>query len=237
MSTMKNEPIRQIELELEEAEMNGSEAAFDTVYAKLKAMPPSAEVSYYLGLTCYMHPDREAFRLLQASAHFQNALKENPELHDAALQLGYVHFDSGAYAKALAFFGKVLGNRKAIDILAREGRHWRIVNLLELVAVCQLRLGRWNVFQQHYKNWKVEYYRFIRTDDFYFPKELVMHTADFLHANGERLSAENERFFQMVSLDLIGLIRGGEGFDSIYTAELNMLRNWKGQHSRNVVGA
>lgn len=223
--------IKEFELLLEDADISDSEHAFTSIFEKLKSMPDSAMTFYFRGLVCYMHPDREEFRLLQAEAEFNKALKAAPELHIAKMQLAYVLFDLGAYGKALNRLNNVFNNGETIGSLLQQDRYWRVVNLLELVAVCQLNLGRWTVFQPHYQNWKVAYYRFIRTDDFYFPKELVVHTAHFLSIHGERLSETSERFFQSVSLDLIGLIRGGEGFEQVYAKELEVLKNWKGEHT------
>lgn len=236
MKQMTKAQQKEIELALEAAEMSDSGEAFEALFARLRDMPESAQTNYYMGLCCYLNPDREEFRLLQAQQQFQEALKADPGLTDAILYLGHIHYDLHEYGRALNHFNQILNHEKAVDAIIDQGRLWRLVNLFELVAVSALELGRRTSFHEFYFQWKIFYYQSIRqADNFYFPKELVVHIASYLKAHGDSLSIENERLFQAVSLDLMGLIRGGDGFEEIYRKEYETLKNWKGQHTSNKI--
>lgn len=236
MNQMTKAQQKEIELALEAAEMSDSGEAFEALFARLRDMPESAQTNYYMGLCCYLNPDREEFRLLQAEELMQSALGTDPSLTDAALHLGYIHFDLSNYGRALSRFDKIIGNKKELAAVVGPDKYWRLANLFELTAVCALELDRRTPFHTYYFNWKVVYYQTIKNaEEFYFPKEMVMHTAAFLRLRGDSLSEENELFFQTVSLDLMGLIRGGEGFMKIYNKEYETLKNWKGQHTSNKI--
>jgi len=214
-----------------EASLDENPSEYEKVYEYLKEIAPSSEAEYFKGLVCYLNPDKEEFRIRQAINHFQDALGSNPDYLDAKLHLAYALFDIQEFSKAMALFLSLLYDQAALNTMVSNDQMWKVVNIMEVVSVCLLRLGRWSQFHGFYEKWKELYHTnlMVSKDNFYFPRDLVMETASFLKDKGDELSFDNVRYFKKVSFDLITLIKGGEGFEKVYSKELENLRNWNGQ--------
>lgn len=236
---MKKADITHIEKLLMEADSHNNSEGYDSVYSLLENLATKYSddflLYYYKGLVCYSNPDVEEFRTKWAIKHFENSLKLEPNYLMTKIYLAHCHYDLGEYGKALVIFKDILSKKENWDILFKNDQSWRVVNLAEMVAVCNLKLGRLAKFRDYYMPWKDLYYLNIRKDNFYFPESLVVETSVFLKAKGDSMSEENIASFRKISLDLIGIIKGGDGFEEIYAEELKNLKNWDGhQHYQPV---
>ena len=229
---MKKTEISQIEKLIREADFENKSEAYSSIFDKLKEFdskyPSDYLLDYYKGLVCYLNPDVEDFRTKMALKYFEKAFHGNPKYFMTQIYLGFCYFDLGEFGKALNNFKEVLSKKENWDALSKNHQTWRLVNLAEMVAVCNLKLGRISKFSLYYMPWKDLFYIYSRKKDFYFPESLVIETANFLKEKGDSMSDENIGFFRKVSLDLIGIIKGGNGFEEIYSKELKNLKNWDG---------
>lgn len=192
-------------------------------------------LNYYKGLICYLDPDTEEFRLKWAKDFFKKALNQEPTHLMSQIFLAYTYFDLENYKSALQHFQQVLGNSKNWDVLKKNQQVWRLCQMAELITVCCLKLNTLSKYKKYYQAWKDLFYQFSRREDFYFPKDLVMETATFLKHRGEELDDNHTTFFRGLSLDLIGIIKAGDGFEKIYSKELDQLKNWSGQKSQRLI--
>lgn len=233
---MKESVITYIESKVQEADFKNTSEAYSAIYSELQSLdlkyPSNYILEYYKGLVCYSNPDTEEnFRLKMAIKHFEKSLKINSKKIMSKVYLGYCYFDLGEYGNSQNNFKEVLSKKENWKLFEKNEQMWRVVNMTELISVCNLKMGWLTKFQDFYTTWKVLYYLHIRQDNFYFPESLVIETSNYLKVKGDTMSTENIASFRKISLDLIGIIKGGDGFEEIYSEELKNLKNWDG-HSQ-----
>lgn len=238
---MKRSDIKHIEEQILEADYAGTSESYSQVFEHLKFLENKYQsdylLQYYKGLVCYLNPDVQLFRTEMAIQFLNKSLELNPENVMTRYYLGFCHYDLRDFNKSLLYFKDILSKKGNWDLLSKRHQTWRLVNLAEMVAVCYLNLGKLSKFEFYYMPWKDLYYINIRKDNFYFPESLVIETANYLHDHGDSLTAERIAFFRKVSLDLIGIIRGGNDFANIYSKELEYLKNWDGHRQYQPIKA
>lgn len=233
---MTKKDLTHIELLIADADVSNDYSAVMTMLKNWeKKYCDDHLLNYYKGLVCYLDPDTEEFRLNWAIDYFKKTLAQEPTHLMSQIFLAYSYFDLKNYKVALQHFQQIMGNLKNWDILKKNQQVWRLCQMAELITVCCLKLNTLPKYKKYYRAWKDLFYQFSRKDDFYFPKDLVMETATFLKRHGDDLPDDLTTFFRGLSLDLIGIIKGGDGFEEIYSKELDHLRNWSGQKSQRLV--
>ncbi len=235
---MKDTDIKYIENLISEADFIGTSEAYSAVYDKLKVYDESYEnnssLEYYKGLVCYNNPDVEDFRTKWALVHFEKAIDLNREDVMPVIYKGYCLYDLKQYKNSLIAFKHVLSSNDNWIKLMDSNSYWRLVNIAEMIAVCNLKMTHITKFLEYYFPWKELYYLFSKGDDFYFPTTMVVEVSKFLKNKGKNMSNENIASFRKISLDLIGIIKGGDGFEEIYSEELKNLRDWDGHQQFNL---
>lgn len=229
---MKKKDILHIEKLISEADFEGTPEIYNALFETLKGMeekyPNNFDLLYYQGLVCYQHPDIDEFRIKWALKFFNKVLELNPNHLFSKIYSGFCNYDLGHYSVALNLFKEILATKQNWIYFEENNQIWRLVNIAEMVAVCSLKIRHIAKFVNYYMPWKELYYLNSRDSDFYFPESLIVEVSIFLKNKGETLSHDNVAVFRKISLDLIGIIKGGDGFEEIYAEELKNLKNWDG---------
>lgn len=108
---------------IEQAENKPSADLVEKLYRFLTLQPQSADANYYyaLGLWKFRNGAHDQERNTQVESLLRTAIRINPKHAAAALQLGIVHSEQGAYSEAIADY------RKALDADPEmEEAHYRL---------------------------------------------------------------------------------------------------------------
>lgn len=230
---MKKETIDKIENLIKEADSSNSPSDYQIVFDYLKELEEENQkdylIKYYKGLVCYSYPDFEEFRVKWAVEEFSKALEIKPSDLMSNIYLSYCYFDLGKYSKSNIAFKNILSKGENWESLEEMHQQWRISNLAEMVAISNLKLGRYNSFFTYYMRWKEIFYIFIDIENFYIPEGLITEVADFLKLNGKSLDDDKLiSNFRVISLDLIAIIKTILDLEDIYSEEIENLKNWDG---------
>jgi tetratricopeptide (TPR) repeat protein len=120
----------------EEERLRIVDAAIGRANRLVELEPENANAHHVLSLCWYHHPSNSLDRSHQIRRHLEVALGIDPSHQFANQYLGYINFDEGRFAEALACF-----ERTDFNYFESLDQSWKALKARELIVVSKLRLG------------------------------------------------------------------------------------------------
>jgi hypothetical protein len=189
-----------------------------------------AELLYLAGLSQYLINDNDAdtIYIRLANKWFSESVSLNPKDTMARIYLVYTSYDLGDFQSCISIIKELIID--SLDYLQENDLEWRIVDLLEILAASELKLGHITKFLAYHRQWEDFFNVYIATDDEMVPKQIILTVSEFLSNSGDNLSEKHYLSFKRICMILILFIQQKTHLIQLYKKELELLKNWSGHN-------